>query len=109
MRKISIHCFGLFAIFCALLTRPVLAVEEVWSIGKPDGKRNDFALSERGNYDQFPKHFGEVVEYKVGRSKPEKDFPFIHPGPMDRWAGSKPHVLKIHFDLSRSNSGADHF
>jgi len=87
-----------------LLAPPATGAEEVWSIGKADGSHGEFALG-RGSYEQFPKRFGDVVEFRVGRSRPERDFPYVHPGPMDRWAGSKPHSFKIQFDLTGEPSG----
>ncbi|MFH0947085.1 MAG: polysaccharide lyase family protein [Planctomycetota bacterium] len=64
----------------------------LFEIGQFDGKRED--LSASCDYSQDPL-------YVVGLSSPEKDWPAIHTGPLDLWAGGRPHTYSVCFDLAR--------
>ena len=60
----------------------------LWQIGKTDGGCAEFALAPDA-YKRFPQNFGSPDHaYYVGLSKPESDWPFILPGPLDTWGGS---------------------
>lgn len=82
--------------------------KEVWSIGQKDSNANEFALAP-DKYRHFLKNdFGwENKSYIVGFSSPEKDFPYILPGPADQWAGTgtfsgiRTHVLNILFRMPK--------
>ena len=69
----------------------------VFQIGVADGDYHEFALA--GNYQAYPQTFPDDVDFTIGQSDPKKDWPWIQPGPTDAWAGSRPHVFKITFDL----------
>ncbi len=69
----------------------------IWQIGKADKDYRD--LTHFGDLGEFNKNFGSGVSFTVGKNDPVKDFPYIHPGPTDSWAGSKEHPLTISFDL----------
>ena len=71
----------------------------VFQIGVADGDYHEFALA--GNYQAYPQTFPHDVDFTIGQSDPKKDWPWIQPGPTDAWAGSRPHVFKITFDLPR--------
>jgi alpha-mannosidase len=66
----------------------------LWEIGKADRSNAEFALAP-GGYAQFRKD-GFFV---VGTSDPKKDWPYVHPGPVDSWAGSRPHTFLALFGL----------
>ena len=66
----------------------------LWQIGKPDTNNAEFALAPR-SYDQF-KADGFFV---VGQSDPSRDWPYVHPGPGDAWAGGREHTFTILFGL----------
>ncbi|MHB8865643.1 MAG: polysaccharide lyase family protein [Pirellulaceae bacterium] len=74
----------------------------LWQIGKPDNDDREFALAPR-NYDQF-RDDGFFV---VGKSDPQHDWPYVHPGPVDGWAGSRAHAFTIVFGLQRAPQAGD--
>lgn len=89
--------FILFTLF-ALLSMPTASAADngvlLWEIGKADQNYAEFALAPNG-YSQF-KQDGFFI---VGRSESAKDWPFIHPGPNDRWAGNRQHTFSVLFGL----------
>lgn len=80
-------------LFVVSLAKPTV----VFRIGKVDGSYKEFALS--GNYSLYLQTFPQDVIFKVGESKEARDFPYIHPGPSDFWAGARPHTFRIIFSL----------
>ena len=82
--------------------------QTIWQIGKADNSPSGLALAPSG-YKQFlEQDFGwEDRDYVVGFSKPEKDFPYVLPGPEDSWGGTGPtsgirsHVLNILFGIEQ--------
>lgn len=99
----NLFWIGLALVFCSF--RPG-DPSVIWQVGKTDSSAREFALS-NGEYEQFLDHdFGwEDRYFLVGRSQPEEDFPFILPGPDDRWggtsgtAGIRTHVLNLLFTM----------
>ena len=66
----------------------------LWEIGKPDRGNAEFALA--------PNHFGDFRAdglFVVGRSEAKRDWPYVHPGPADTWAGGRSHTFTIMFAL----------
>lgn len=99
---------GLFVLLSILsshgIAGPVPSGEEdvFFCIGTPDAFCAEFALAEEGGYAAYPEFFPKgSVEYILGRSTPEKNWPFIHPAPADRsWAKGEPvHPFTIKFDI----------
>lgn len=82
--------------------------EIIWQIGEVDRSASEFALAP-DRYESFlDKDFGwEDRYYLVGRSNPEEHFPYLLPGPADRWggtsgtAGIRTHVLNILFRMKQ--------
>src|SRR5690554_138974 len=78
----------------------------IWQIGNEDKSAAEFALAPN-NYTQFLENdFGwEDRYYLVGRSNAKEHFPYVLPGPADRWggtsgtAGIRTHVLNILFRM----------
>jgi alpha-mannosidase len=79
-----------------------LAAEDgqwLWQIGRPDNDNREFALA--------PKGYGEFREdgfFVVGRSDSKRDWPYVHPGPQDTWAGGGSHTFRIVFGLKNPPS-----
>lgn len=67
----------------------------LWHIGVADNRNAEFALAPQG-YQQF-KDDGFFV---VNRSDPRTDWPYVHPGPADGWAGNRRHTFTVVFGLS---------
>lgn len=82
------------------------SVESVTRSGKPVAVVGDFdrrslelALAPDG-YQDYLDRFPEGPDYTDGLSTPGTDWPYLHPGPADRWAGGKEHTFRLRFDLS---------
>lgn len=67
----------------------------LWEIGRADRGNAEFALAP-GGYGRY----GEDGFFVVGASEAERDWPYVHPGPADNWAGSRRHTFLIVFGLS---------
>ncbi|PRX50441.1 polysaccharide lyase family 4-like protein [Prauserella shujinwangii] len=67
-------------------------------VGEFDRKGLELALSPNG-YAQYPARFPDGADYLHGVSTPGADWPYLHPGPADRWAGSRAHTFRFRFDL----------
>ena len=93
------RCFAaaLAALVAAWPAPPAQAEEQaplLWQLGKPDGSGAEFALAPAAYRD-----FKEDGFFIVGQSDPRRDWPYIHPGPADDWAGTRPHTFTIAFGL----------
>ena len=66
----------------------------LWQIGAADGKNSDFNLAP----DQWVKFKADGF-FVVGVSDAKRDWPYVHPGPADGWAGSRQHTFTIMFAL----------
>ncbi|HID77214.1 MAG TPA: hypothetical protein EYP56_14620 [Planctomycetaceae bacterium] len=69
--------------------------DPLWQIGQPDDDTAEFALAPDGYA-----RFGEDPLFVVGQSDPRRDWPYVHPGPSDVWAGGRSHDYSILFGLS---------
>ena len=75
----------------------------VWQIGTADKSHAEFAIS--GDYAAFPKRFAKGVVFVAGKGSAERDWPFIHPGPSDAWAGHGVHPFRVRFELGGEPKG----
>ncbi|NLH99895.1 MAG: hypothetical protein GX446_10460, partial [Chthonomonadales bacterium] len=75
----------------------VAAPTVVWQIGAPDGGYTEFAIA--GNYGAYAQAFRHDPDLRAGSSVTSA-WPYIHPGPVDAWAGSRVHRFRVRFDLS---------
>lgn len=82
----------------------VLAAQAAWAaerpvfqIGKADGDYRDLAIA--GQYAAFTRQFAKPVVFEAGKSQAGRDWPYIHPGPADVWAGGRAHWFAIRFAL----------
>jgi alpha-mannosidase len=96
-----VNAASLAAVLFALCLAAALAhsasapdLAPLWQIGKADGSNAEFALAP-GGYAQC-KSDGFFV---VGESDPGRDWPYVQPGPVDGWAGSRPHTFLVLFGL----------
>jgi alpha-mannosidase len=88
------------AILASLCFLPLLAqaqMTEFWRIGQTDTNNAEFALAP-GGFDQYQAD----GFFTVGRSDPRRDWPYVHPGPTDSWAGSRPHVFTVVFGVKEA-------
>ena len=74
----------------------------LWQIGKTDGNNAEFALAPNG-YARFKSD----ALFVVGTSKPSEDWPYVQPGPVDGWAGARPHTFLVLFGLETAPTGGD--
>jgi len=66
----------------------------LWEIGRADGDNAGFALA--------PSHYAQFrtdAFFVVGQSDARQDWPYAQPGPVDAWAGSRPHTFTVRFGL----------
>lgn len=70
-------------------------LETLWRIGAPDGTGAELALAPGG----YGEYRAEPL-FVVGTSRAETDWPYVHPGPADAWAGSREQGFRIVFGLS---------
>jgi hypothetical protein len=100
-------CLGLICLGWAHPTpaqdKAAASTNTVFQIGAADGDYHEFALA--GNYAAYLGRFPRDAEFVVGKSDPAQDWPWIHPGPADAWAGSRPHTFRITFDLAAVAAG----
>jgi alpha-mannosidase len=74
----------------------------LWQIGKNDHQDAEFALAPDGLH-----RFKSDPTFLVGTSEPAKDWPYIHPGPSDGWAGGHAHTFSIVFGLADTGSAGE--
>ncbi|SFA95026.1 Polysaccharide lyase family 4, domain III [Amycolatopsis marina] len=67
-------------------------------IGEFDRKSLELALAPAG-YASYLARFPNGADYTHGVSAPGTDWPYLHPGPADRWAGSRAHTSRLRFRL----------
>ncbi len=72
------------------------SAEPLWVIGEADDNTAELALGPNGHG-----KFKEDAMFLVGQSKAKTDWPYVHPGPSDAWAGSRQHTFTILFGLKR--------
>ena len=66
----------------------------LWQIGSRDCGNAEFALA--------PKGYSRFVDdgfFIVGVSDAKTAWPYVQPGPVDAWAGNKPHTFSIWFGV----------
>ncbi|BDI34401.1 hypothetical protein CCAX7_64520 [Capsulimonas corticalis] len=85
----------------ALCAAPVRAADSpghlLWEIGQADGDDRELALAP-GDYARY----GQDGLYTVGASDAHKDWPYVLPGPDDRWAGGTSHRASVVFGVAGS-------
>ncbi|HWH72518.1 MAG TPA: hypothetical protein VNT26_24365, partial [Candidatus Sulfotelmatobacter sp.] len=84
----------LVLLFTARFQLPAATPNFLWQIGSADDNNAEFALAP-GGFAQFDKD----AFFVVGESDPKRDWPYVQPGPVDAWGGSRQHVFSILFGL----------
>jgi len=84
---------------CVCQTGAADELKLLWQIGKSDNSTAEFALA--------PGEYGSYTDdglFLVGISGPKHDWPYVHPGPDDTWAGGRSHTFTILFALKQKLS-----
>ncbi len=66
----------------------------LWQMGGQDRDDAEFALA--------PNQYSDFLHdgfFAVGQSHAERDWPYVHPGPLDGWAGNRRHTFRVLFGL----------
>lgn len=100
MRYLVSHSNSIVALLFYLFAATTAAGQSklLWEIGSPDNNDGEFALGP-GHYNQYLAKFSSDVLFVVGQSDPRRDWPYVQPGPVDVWAGSKSHTFTIIFGI----------
>jgi len=69
----------------------------LWQIGLDDDNTAELALAPDG-YNRFGSLKSDPL-FVVDAGDCARDWPYVHPGPADAWAGSRPHEFIIAFSL----------
>ena len=77
---------------------------EIMAVGRMDEKADEFALAPDG-WGRWGAAFGPSVRFRAGVDDAAAAFPYIHPGPMDAWAGHSAHAFYIDFQLAEAPAG----
>jgi hypothetical protein len=93
---------ALLAITLAAAAARAALPDTLFAIGKDDQSPAEFALAKGTGWQQYKTTFKEPVRFTVGKSKPEADWPYIHPNTHDKWAGGKTHPFAIRFTLAEA-------
>ncbi len=84
----------------AIALKPAEGADKVhmlWEIGRANNDTRELALAPNG--------FGQYVSpptFLVGYSNPKRDWPYVHPGPDDGWAGRQRHAFRVLFDVKKT-------
>ena len=103
MKRISLSLLTFLFLLSGLCAAPT---KTVWQIGEKNHSASELALSPDKYKEFLANDFGwEDRFYIIGLSSPQKDFPYVLPGPADHWggtsytAGIRTHVLNILFGM----------
>lgn len=103
MKRIPLSLFTFLFLLSGLCAAPT---KTVWQIGEKNHSASELALSPDKYKEFLANDFGwEDRFYIIGLSSPQKDFPYVLPGPADHWggtshtAGIRTHVLNILFGM----------
>lgn len=99
LQSVALFACIQFTLLCGAGLRAAEEGQVLWRIGTPEKAGREFALAP-GGYAGF-KDDGFFV---VGDSHAETNWPYVHPGPADVWAGSRRHTFSILFNLKQAPS-----
>lgn len=74
----------IFAATLAGLGARAALPDTLFSIGKDDQSCAEFALAKGAGWQAYAATFTQPVRFAVGQSKPEADWPYIHPNTHNR-------------------------
>ena len=105
MKRIPLSLLTFLFLLSGLWATPTKAI---WQIGEKNHSASELALSPDKYKEFLANDFGwEDRFYIIGLSSPQKDFPYVLPGPADHWggtsytAGIRTHVLNILFGMKK--------
>lgn len=81
---------------------PAAGFSRLWQLGNADSNTTGFALA--------PSYYGDYGPdglFVVGKSDAARDWPYVHPGPEDDWAGSRVHTFRVAFALKSAATAGD--
>lgn len=78
--------------------------QPVATVGAFDFSSLELALAPDLGTGQYAERFPAGVDFVVGRSRPEKDWCYLHPGPEDAW-GEGQHTFTLRFPLDEAPDG----
>ena len=89
LMKMTRQIAFLLIILSAFATTHIAPAATIWQIGKADNSSAEFALAPN-RYAQFIENdFGwEDRFYLIGFSSAKADWPYVLPGPSDKWGGT---------------------
>ena len=90
LRIVTLLGFFLLASLAGLAAAPTA----LWQIGQRDTNTAEFALGPAGY-----RSFADDGFFIVGRSDARQDWPYVHPGPEDVWAGGRSHTFTVFFGV----------
>lgn len=100
----SLHPLSIAFSLALVLSTPQSRGDVAFEIGSSDNLCADFALAP-ANFEKFD----HDVFFVAGKSS-AADWPYVHPGPADSWAGSRQHTFTIVFGLKAApQDGVCHF
>ena len=103
MKRTALICF---AMAVASLSSRAALPDVLFAIGKEDQSPAEFALAQGAGWQKYAAAFKQPVCFTVGQSKPETDWPYIHPNTHDQWAGGKAHPFALRFALAEAPTQA---
>ncbi len=103
-QQIAIHLVRIMVLFTGLVTPARAAETTLWEIGRCDNDYAEFAIA--GCFEKFPERFPGQVRFEIGKGDSAQQWPYVHPGPSDIWAGGREHPYEIVFDLDQEPVGA---
>ena len=86
----------LVMIFAGLCLAGSEELTTIWRIGIVDKDFSELAIA--GNHQKYQRNFSNDVNFIIGKDKSDVCWPYIQPGPRDRWAGRKKHTFQVKFD-----------
>ncbi|MBN1514134.1 MAG: hypothetical protein JXB13_19105 [Phycisphaerae bacterium] len=95
------HGRAILAWVCALASL-THGAEVLWQIGTVDHDYGEFAIA--GNYSGYSGTFPNDVDYTIGTDEAGTGWPYIQPGTVDIWAGSRAHPFTVRFDYAPAES-----
>jgi mono/diheme cytochrome c family protein len=97
-KTICLLVVGLAALVPAAgAAEPAVPQDVLFLIGTPDAHAAEFGLTEAGEgYAAYLQRFAKPVVYTVGQGKASQ-WPYVHPAPLDFWAGGRVHTHTIRF------------
>ena len=95
MKRIPLSLFTFLFLLSGLCAAPT---KTVWQIGEKNHSASELALSPDKYKEFLANDFGwEDRFYIIGLSSPQKDFPYVLPGPADHWGGTSLEVYLSHW------------